>query len=136
MTGLTDLDQMIASLEPRLRDGEYVFVSVSAEAARALPAEATVREDEGVTVVLLREHADAADLSYDFVARWISLTVNSSLAAVGLTAAFATALGDEGISCNVLAAYHHDHILVPVADAERALDALRTLARSRGRGGT
>ncbi len=133
MTGLTDLDEMIATLEPVLRDGEYVFVSVSADAARLLPAEASIREDEGVTVVLLREHADAAGLGYDFVARWISLTVNSSLAAVGLTAAFATALGEAGISCNVLAAYHHDHILVPAGDAQRAMDALRELARTRGR---
>jgi hypothetical protein len=131
VTGLTDLDQMIASLEPVLRDGQYVFVSVSVEAASALPAEATIREDEGITVVLLREHADAAGLAYDFVAGWLTLTVNSSLAAVGLTAAFSAALGDQGISCNVLAAYHHDHILVPVADAERALEVLRDLARSR-----
>jgi hypothetical protein len=133
VTGLTDLDEMIATLEPVLREGEYVFVSVSADAASRLPAEATIREDEGITVVLLREHADAAGLGYDFVARWISLTVNSSLAAVGLTAAFAAALGEAGISCNVLAAYHHDHILVPVDDAERAMQALRELARTRGR---
>ena len=84
MTGLTDLDEMIASLEPVLREGEYVFVSVNAEQAGTLPAEATIREDEGITVVLRREHADAARLGYDFVARWITLTVNSSLAAVGL----------------------------------------------------
>ncbi|MEQ1737628.1 MAG: ACT domain-containing protein [Rhodoglobus sp.] len=133
MSGLTDLEEMIGSLEPALRDGEYVFVSVSAEQAGALPAEATIREDEGVTVVLLREQADAAGLAYDFVARWISLTVHSSLSAVGLTAAFATALGEAGISCNVLAAYHHDHILVPADDAERALETLRELARTRGR---
>ena len=131
MTGLTDLDEMIASLEPVLREGEYVFVSVSADEASALPAEATIRESEGVTVVLLREHAEAAGLGYDFVARWITLTVHSSLSAVGLTAAFATALGDAGISCNVLAAYHHDHILVPAGDAERALETLRQLATTR-----
>ncbi len=131
MNGLTDLDEMIASLSPVLRDGEYVFVSLTAADAAALPAEATIREEEGVTVVLRREDADAAGLGYDFIARWITLTVNSSLAAVGLTAAFATALGDEGISCNVLAAVHHDHILVPVEDAERALDALRALASTR-----
>jgi hypothetical protein len=132
VTGLTDLDEMIATLEPVLRDGEYVFVSVSAVAANELPAEATIREDEGVTVVLRREHANAAGLAYDFVARWITLTVHSSLSAVGLTAAFATALGDAGISCNVLAAYHHDHILVPADDAELALETLRRLARTRG----
>jgi hypothetical protein len=127
---MTDLREMLASAAPGARDGEYVFVSVSAEAASQLPAEATIGEEEGVTVVLLREHADAARLPYDYVARWITLTVNSSLAAVGLTAAFATALGDAGISCNVLAAYHHDHILVGAEDAQRALDVLRELAKT------
>jgi hypothetical protein len=134
VTGLTDLDEMIATLEPVLRDGEYVFVSVADDAASALPAEATIREHEGVTVVMLREQADAAGLGYDFVARWITLTVHSSLSAVGLTAAFAAALGDTGISCNVLAGFHHDHILVPADDAQRALDALRELARTRSPG--
>jgi hypothetical protein len=133
VTGLTDLDEMIASLEPVLREGEFVFVTVGGSGANGLPAEATIREDEGVTVVLLREHADEAGLEYDFVARWITLTVHSSLSAVGLTAAFATALGEAGISCNVLAAFHHDHILVPVDDAARAMEALRELARTRGR---
>jgi uncharacterized protein len=133
VTGLTDLNEMIASLKPVLRDGEYVFVSISADEASALPAEATIREDEGVTVVLARKEADAAGLEYDFIARWITLTVNSSLAAVGLTAAFATALGQHGISCNVLAAYHHDHILVGAEDADRALEALNELAESRAR---
>jgi hypothetical protein len=58
----------------------------------------------------------------------ISLDVHSSLEAVGLTAAFATALGNEGISANVIAAYYHDHIFVPTADAERAVAALKALS--------
>lgn len=131
MTGLTDLDEMIASLEPKLREGEYVFASVTAHEARGLRAEATITESEGVTIVMHRDDADAAGIDYDFVASWITLTVNSSLAAVGLTAAFAKALGDAGISCNVLAAFHHDHILVPANDAERAIAALESLSDSR-----
>jgi uncharacterized protein len=50
--------------------------------------------------------------------------VQSSLEAVGLTAAFAATLGANDIPCNVLAGYHHDHILVPVDKAQRAIDAL------------
>ncbi len=55
---------------------------------------------------------------------WLSLTVQSSLEAVGLTAAFAKTLGEVGIPCNVLAGYHHDHILVPVEQAQHAIGAL------------
>ena len=58
---------------------------------------------------------------------WITLDVHSSLEAVGLTAAVSAALAEENISCNVVAAYYHDHLFVPVADAERAMETLMRL---------
>lgn len=128
MSGMTDLHAMLASLRPSIRDELYVYVSVDAQQARELPASATIAEAEGVTVVLRKDQADAAGLSYHFVARWITLTLHSSLEAVGLTAAFAQALGAAGISCNVLAGYYHDHILVPADDADAAMAALAQLA--------
>ena len=109
---------------PRLREGQFVFVAVAADRARKLPAQALIREDEATTVVLRREDADAAGLAYDFVAAWITLTVATSLDDVGITAAFSAVLGEAGISCNVLAGVHHDHVLVPVERAEEALAAL------------
>ena len=127
MAGTTDLTQLLRTLEPVLRDGEFVYATVVAVPA-GLPVEATVREPEGLTIVVRRDAADIHGIHYDYVAAWITLTVHSSLEAVGLTAAFATALGREGISCNVLAGHHHDHILVATADAERAMDVLRALA--------
>nr|WP_302848565.1 ACT domain-containing protein [Rhodobacter calidifons] len=56
------------------------------------------------------------------------MTVQSDLAAVGLTAAFAGALGREGISCNVVAGYHHDHLFVPWDRRWDAMVALRALS--------
>ena len=136
MPGMTDVAQMLRSLEPTVRDGEFVYVSLS---GRAIPAalrpEVTIREDEGVAVVLRREDADAAGLFYDLTFAWITLTVHSSLEAVGLTAVFSAALGDVGISCNVLAGYYHDHLLVPVTQRDAALAVLRELAGSAGRPG-
>ena len=128
MAGTTDLAVLLRSLEPVLRDGEYVYATV-VDVPAGLPVEATVREPEGLTVVVRRDAADIFGLAYDYVARWITLTVHSSLEAVGLTAAFATALGREGISCNVLAGHHHDHLLVAAPDAERAMATLRRLAQ-------
>ena len=55
----------------------------------------------------------------------ITLSVHSSLEAVGLTAAVSCALAREGISANVVAAY--DHIFVPVANANQALSCLLKL---------
>lgn len=132
MTGLTDLEEMLRTLGPEVREGEFAYVSVPAEQAGSLPAEALVREAEGTTVVLRRQDADAAGLPYDFVAGWITLTVHSALEAVGLTAAFAEALGRAGISCNVLAGFHHDHLLVPVGRVDDAVQALWDLAARHG----
>ena len=89
---------------------------------------AVVLEEEGTTVVLPRESADAHGLAYDDVAAQITLTVRSSLAAVGLTAAVATALAGAGISCNVVAGFHHDHLFVPADRADAAMAVLRSLA--------
>jgi uncharacterized protein len=127
MAGMTDLTQLLRSLEPVLRSGEFVYATVL-DLPAGLPVEATVREPEGLTVVLRRDVADAHGIAYDYVAAWITLTVHSSLEAVGLTAAFATALAREGISCNVLAGRHHDHLLVASADADHAVQVLRRLA--------
>ena len=70
------------------------------------------------------------NLTYHFVAKWITLNVHSSLEAVGLTAAFSNALAEAGISCNVVAAYYHDHIFVAKADADKAMEVLRKLSVS------
>lgn len=129
MPGLTDLQDMLHTLQPNQRVGEFVFVSVDAPTAKTLPAEAMIVEDEAVTVILHRSDADAASLSYEYVAAWITLGVQSALESVGLTAAVSTELVHAGISCNMLAGYLHDHILVPFDQAERAHAVLLALSR-------
>lgn len=126
-SGSTDLRAMLATLEATMRPDEYVFAVVSRDHPVVSLAAATINEDEGLTVVLRRTDADAHDIHYEFVAAWLTLTVHSSLEAVGLTAAFSSALGEADISCNVLAGLHHDHLLVPTAEATRALGVLRGL---------
>lgn len=127
MAGQTDLGRLIASLDPVVRPGEYVVVT--RPGLEDATADAIVREDEGVTHVLPRAAADARGWTYDFVAAWVTLQVRSPLTAVGLTAAVARVLAEEGISCNVLAAFHHDHLLVPIDRADDTLAALRRVAR-------
>ena len=123
-----DLHTLLAALRPVTREGEYVYVLWPDGKPLAGHIAAAVREAEGLTVVLPRADADAMGLAYDFVAAWITLQVHSSLEAVGLTAAVSAALTEAKISCNVLAGFHHDHLLVPVADAERALEVLHELS--------
>lgn len=130
MVGETDLAKLLSTMSPVLFPQTYVYCTVAyRDAARyeALEPLATYREDEGLTLVVTRAAADGARLGYGPLLRRITLNVHSALEAVGLTAAVSAALTREGISANVIAAYYHDHVFVPEADAERALDALRAL---------
>jgi uncharacterized protein len=126
-----DLETLIASMQPELQPGVFVFASLPQHAAvGGADVIATFREREGMTVVMEESAAIRAGVTVLFRAAWITLTVHSDLHAVGLTAAFARALGDAGISCNVMAAAYHDHIFVPYDDAARAMQALSNLQRA------
>lgn len=125
MQGETDLATLLNSIKPELQEGEWVICTIREFAE--VPQDSVVcfiREQEGITVILPKAVANALGLSYHFVASWITLTVHSSLEAVGLTAAFSTALAGAGISCNVVAGFYHDHLFVPVKDRELALGVL------------
>ena len=125
MNGETDLAKLLQDMKPERNPGEYVFCLVdSYEQAAALQPVCIFQEKEGITVILPRGQADAMSLPYPVVCAWITLTVHSSLEAVGLTAAVSKALTEENISCNVVAAYYHDHFFIPVTDADRAMNVL------------
>jgi hypothetical protein len=130
MTGEANLTTLLKTLKPKLNKGEYVFCTVtdlnSIDANKVLML---FKEEEALTIILTKEAADKLHLDYSFIASWITLTVHSSLEAVGLTAAFSKALTDEGISCNVVAAYYHDHIFVDRKDTEKAMAVLNKLSQ-------
>ncbi len=124
VTGETDLDRMLATLTVTRRPGRFTMVTLPATvpppSIGADGVEAIMVEDEGTTVVATVERAEADGWPVGFVGAWLTLDVHSSLEAVGLTAAVAGALAAEGIAANMVAAYHHDHLLVPVDAADRA----------------
>ena len=129
MIGEVDLSKLVRGMSPERNNGEYVYHLVnSKEHALALDPLCYFSEKEGVTVILPKEKADAMNVHYATTWAWLTLTVHSSLEAVGLTAAVSKALTEANISCNVVAAFYHDHIFVPVKDAERAMNALQELA--------
>jgi len=122
---------MIAAMAPRLDSRRWRFVLVQPDTAPQLLGAAigTFREDEGVTAIVPVDVADELGIEGPDFAR-ITLMVHSDLEGVGLTAAVATALADAGIACNMVAAFHHDHVFVPALRAEEALEVLRTRAAS------
>ena len=133
VTGETNLKALLTSMSPTIDDTDWVFAVVGEEdAVRFTPhAIASFREAEGLSLVLPQAAED--DLKrVSAPMKRIILEVHSSLEAVGLTAAVASALAEVGISANVVAAYYHDHIFVPKASADRALAVLQTLTTSPG----
>jgi hypothetical protein len=129
VAGQTDVTVLLADLAAELRPGEYVFAHTAGDRAGLDDGVlASVIEPEGLSVVVTREQADRAGWPYDFVAAWITLRVHSALDAVGLTAAVSSALAGAGLSCNVIAGYYHDHLLVPVDRAQQALRILHELS--------
>lgn len=130
MAGTKDLNKLINSMQPKLVDEAFVFCSVVGRLEQHLHLEpiATFKEPEGLNLILTKDKADETGLNYEGVFRQITLTVHSSLQAVGLTAAVSTKLASKGISANVIAAYYHDHIFVSLEQAEQALLALKELS--------
>jgi len=130
MPGETDLRVILKTLKPFLHEGEYVFCQVPGDHQLDLKDIISVfREEEGITMILSRIVADRIKLEYSFISAWITLTIHSSLEAVGLTAAFSNALAAAGISCNVVAAFYHDHIFVDIKDARRAMQVLGDISK-------
>jgi uncharacterized protein len=129
MPGETNLSILLRSMQPELNPGEFVFCNTpDLNKIQMNDVVSIFREREGFTVIVEKKIADQFKLSYSFVAKWITLTVHSSLEAVGLTAAFASALANENISCNVVAGYYHDHIFLPAEKANEAMEVLKKLA--------
>ncbi len=128
MSGEENLKNIVKNLKFELNEGEYVFCSDKDGDFDLKDALFTFNEKEGLTVVFKKEKADMLCLSYSYIASWITLSVHSSLNAVGLTALFSSALAKNGISCNVVAAYYHDHIFVSKGDCARSMEILNNIS--------
>jgi len=122
MNDTAELRRLLADLRPTLNPGSFAFQSME---SHAVPTEALAwfRESEGLSAIVSAGEQDVADARY----AWITLGVESSLGAVGLTAAVSTALAAEGIACNVVAAVRHDHLFVPFHRRDDAMAVLQRL---------
>lgn len=132
MTGEINLNKMLQQLAPRLDEAQFVFCSVPMVQAEDLADQAAgwFIEREGVTLILKKSLADSRKLDYGPVFRKITLTVHSSLTAVGLIAEVTGALARAGLSVNVISAYYHDHLFLENDTADQALNILKRLSES------
>jgi len=129
MSGETNLQRLLANMQPELLEGEFVFCSVSPQAFDPLRIRPIgwFREAEGVTIIVERSVAEDEDLDYEFTSRMITLNIHSSLEAVGFLAAITSKLADAGISANTISAYYHDHLFVQTDRARAAMLLLEDL---------
>jgi hypothetical protein len=131
MPGERDLKTLLQSMKPQMHEGVFVFCSISED--KEIPATLRpihiFREREGTAFIIRREEAEAANLSYQFASRLITLTVHSSLEAVGFLAAITGRLAEAGISVNAVSAFYHDHLFVPEHNADEALRHLQDMSK-------
>lgn len=125
--GETNLQKMLATLQPILSKERYVFCCIDYHQSLDFSVWASICEEEGRTLILTQETADLQGFSYEGLWSRITLSVHSSLQAVGLTAHVSKLLADAGISANMVAGYYHDHIFVQVESARLACDLLYQL---------
>jgi hypothetical protein len=129
MVSESNLQKLLATMKPELQPGEYVFASVPIDDS-IIVKDAVVgwfRESEGITLILERSAAIAAGVECTFPSRMITLTVHSSLEAVGFLALITERLAAAGISVNAISAYYHDHLFVPLQKADQAMQMLHTI---------
>ncbi len=130
MPAISELNELLTHLSPSCDYQDYVFCTL--ESARygsntVLEPIASFQEDEGLSLIVLKDHADLQGIDYEAVYNKISFGVHSSLQAVGLTAAVASSLSERGICANVVSAFYHDHVFVGKDQVETALGILNKL---------
>ncbi len=115
-------------LKPQLHKGTYVYTSVPLNTPiNGLNVVASIRESENLTLILTEQEALQHGFDIHFRCSWVTLTVDSALDSVGLTASFSRALAKESIACNVIAGTHHDHIFVPKEKTAVAVQCLKKI---------
>jgi hypothetical protein len=126
MAGERDLQTLLKGMQPELQDGVFVFCTIAdgTNLPATIKPRLIFREREATTIVVRREEAETLGLPHQFASRLITLSIHSSLEAVGFLAAVTARLAEAGISVNAVSAFHHDHLFVPAHRTDEALALL------------
>ncbi|MEM7802570.1 MAG: ACT domain-containing protein [Chloroflexota bacterium] len=124
--GEKDIRVLLQNINPILQEGVYVFVTCERRQEQDLKPNAICRfvEEEGVTLIMLKDEAEHLGFDYIFPCQRITLNIHSSLEAVGFLAAISKELTAAGISSNVISAYYHDHLFISNEQVDEAMNIL------------
>ncbi|KAK9366278.1 COG3602 family protein [Lipomyces kononenkoae] len=133
-TGEENLPTLLATMQPILDPTTYVFITttqpLSALPLSTLQPQLIAQEVEGITIVTTEALAASHGFTEAvFPSKKISLSVHSSLEAIGLIATITNRLRDHRISTNVVSGFYHDHIYVPAGLAEDAIRVLGEISK-------
>lgn len=126
MEGEHDLAALLQNMYPEMHEGIFVFCTLAddAEIPATLTPLLTFREAEGTTLVIRQEQAERIGLPHHFGSRLITLTVHSSLEAVGFLAAIAAGLAKAGISVTTAAWSRQNDSATSFSGSLHALETL------------
>jgi len=131
MPGEQDLSTLLRHMTPLVHPDVFVFCSFpDFQLPSGWTPVASFREAEGLSAIVPLRDAQAAGVGHQFESRMVTLTIHSALDAVGFLARICTALAAQGIACNAVSAYHHDHLFVPADRLELVLHTLKAIASS------
>lgn len=130
--GEKDLDTLLRTMAPTLRPSQYVYCTFAAEdLPPGVQTLCTYKEVEGQSAILREDEALRHGFVHKFRCALITLNVHSDLTSVGLMSEVLSTLAELGIPCNVVSAYYHDHLFVPVERAVEAMTALQRMSSTR-----
>lgn len=132
MSGETNLSKLLGSMRPQLQPDRYVFVSLPLDRSLpdGVPPLMMFGEKEGWTCIISEQAASRAGLASTFPCHMITLSVHSSLEAVGFLATVLPRLAAAGMGVNPVSGFYHDHLFVPADRAEDAIRILEELAQA------
>lgn len=126
INGEKDLNKLLKSMNPILDSREFVFCTLQKNELEKINFSpiCQFQEKEGITFILEKSEAERNNLKFIYPCKMITLAVHSNLNAVGFLAVVTAKLSDNQISVNVISAFYHDHLFVPVEKAEQAVQIL------------
>lgn len=128
--GERNLDTLLQQMTPEVHPEVFSYCCFpDNQLPPGLTPVGTFHEAEGLTAIVPLEQAQALGLPHQFECRMVTLTVHSALDAVGFLARISAALAAQGIACNVVSGFHHDHLFVPTDRLGVAMQALKRLSQ-------